>query len=71
MEIHSNLGVGSRVGGVAIIGITAGVRRHYRCPKCDVVLMGTRSQFGSDSLGVRRGVDGNPLVCGNCGARLG
>jgi hypothetical protein len=58
------------VGGAATIGIVAGVRRHYRCPKCDAIPMSTRTQLGPASFGIRRDVDANPSVCRNCGARL-
>lgn len=57
------------LGGAAIIGITVGIRRHYRCPRCDTVPMGTWIQLGP-LAGVRRDVDMNPSVCPKCGARL-
>lgn len=57
-------------GGAAIIGITVGVRRHYRCPKCDAIPMSTWTQLGPGSFGVRRDVEVNPSLCRNCGARL-
>jgi hypothetical protein len=56
--------------GAATIGIVVGVRRHWRCPKCDVIPMGTWSQLGLGSFGIRRDVDTSPSVCANCGARL-
>jgi hypothetical protein len=64
------LGLASFVlGGAAIIGVVFGVRRHYRCPRCDTIPMTTRAQFGP-LFGIRRDVEMNPSVCSNCGARL-
>jgi hypothetical protein len=57
------------LGGAAVIGIVVGVRRHYRCPKCDKIPMTTRAQLGP-VFGVRRDVDMNPSLCSNCAARL-
>jgi hypothetical protein len=56
--------------GAAAIGITVGLRRHYRCPKCNAVPMGTWNSLGPDTLGLNRGVALNPSVCGSCGAPL-
>jgi len=56
--------------GTGIIGATYAVRRHYRCPKCNEVPMGTWSIFGPASFGIRRGVNLNPTQCPNCGAML-
>ena len=58
------------VGGAATIGIIVGVRRHYRCPKCDAIPMSTWGQLGPGSFGTRRGVAANPSICRKCGARL-
>ena len=55
--------------GVAGIGIVVGVRRHYRCPKCNTIPMTTWAQFGP-AFGIRRDVAINPSVCPKCGARL-
>src|ERR1051326_7009269 len=56
--------------GAAVIGITVGVRRHYRCPKCNAVPTGTWSTVGLGSFGLNRGVAINPCLCPNCGAPL-
>lgn len=64
------LGLASLVlGGAAVIGIVFGVRRHYRCPRCDMIPMTTWAQFGP-VFGIRRDVEMNPSMCSNCGARL-
>ena len=55
---------------VAGIAITVAVRRHYRCPKCNEIPMGTWANFGPGSFGVNRGLDLFPVTCPNCGARL-
>lgn len=57
------------LGGVAGIGIVFGVRRHYRCPKCNTIPMTTWAQFGP-AFGIRRDVAIKPSVCPKCGARL-
>jgi hypothetical protein len=56
--------------GAAVIGITVGVRRHYRCPKCNAVPTGTWSTLGPGSFVLNRGVAINPSVCPSCGAPL-
>jgi hypothetical protein len=56
--------------GVAGIAIVFALRRHYRCPKCNEIPMGTWTNFGPSSFGVNRGVDLFPITCPNCGARL-
>jgi hypothetical protein len=58
------------LGGAAVIGIVVGVRRHYRCPKCEAVPMAIWAQLGPGSFGSRRDLDVNPSACTNCGARL-
>jgi hypothetical protein len=55
---------------VAGIAITFAVRRHYRCPKCNEIPMGTWANFGPGSFGVNRGLNLFPVTCPNCGARL-
>jgi hypothetical protein len=57
------------LGGAATIGIVIGVRRHYRCPRCNTVPMTTWAQFGP-VFGIRRDVEMNPSLCSKCGARL-
>jgi len=57
------------LGGAAGIGVVFGVRRHYRCPRCDTIPMTTRTQLGP-VFGIRRDVALSPSVCSNCGARL-
>jgi hypothetical protein len=65
------LGLGSFIAaGAAIIGIAVGVRRHYRCPKCNAVPIGTWSTLGPGSFGLNRGIAINPSVCPSCGAAL-
>jgi hypothetical protein len=56
--------------GVAGIAIIFAVQRHYRCPKCDEIPMGTWANFGPSSFGVNRGLALFPATCPNCGARL-
>lgn len=56
--------------GAAAIGITVGLRRHYRCPECNAVPMGSWNSLGPDTLGLNRGVALNPSVCGSCDAPL-
>jgi hypothetical protein len=58
------------VSGVAIIGINLGLRRHYRCPRCDAIPTGSWPNFGSGSVGRSWGIALFPSVCPNCGARL-
>ena len=58
------------VAGGALIAIIFAVRRHYRCPKCGEVPMGTWVDSGPSSFGVNRGVDLFPANCPHCGARL-
>jgi hypothetical protein len=58
------------VAGGALIAIIFAVRRHYRCPKCGEVPMGTWVDSGPSSFRVNRGVDLFPANCPNCGARL-
>jgi|SRR3569833_1330489 len=55
---------------VAVIGITVGVRRRYRCPKCNAVPTGTWSTLGPGSFGLNRGVAINPSLCPSCRAPL-
>jgi hypothetical protein len=52
------------------IGILVGIRRHYRCPQCDQIPMGSSTALGPSSFGVRWGVDIFPTVCPTCGAKL-
>jgi len=56
--------------GAATIGVTYGVRRHYRCPKCNEIPMGSWSSLGPGSFGIRFGVNMNPVQCPSCGAQL-
>jgi hypothetical protein len=56
--------------GIAAVGITLGVRRHYRCPRCETIPMGSWSQSGPTSYTWQSGVSLLPSVCRNCGARL-
>jgi hypothetical protein len=56
--------------GAAVIGITVGVRRHYRCPKCNAVPTDTWSALGPGSFALNKGVAINPTVCPSCGAPL-
>ena len=70
-EGEFNLGLVSLViAGVSGIAIVFAVRRHYRCPKCSEIPMGTWTILGPSSFGVNRGVDLFPPNCPNCGARL-
>ena len=57
--------------GAAIVGIVVGVNRHYRCPNCEKVPVGSWNLLGPGSFGRKSGVDLGPSVCPNCGARLG
>jgi len=52
------------------IGITLGTRRHYRCPRCDEIPMGSWTRLGPGSFGASSGVELFPSVCPNCGAKL-
>jgi uncharacterized membrane protein len=47
------------VAGIGLIGVTVGVRRFYRCPKCESV-----------PLTWGRGLELLPDVCRQCGAKL-
>lgn len=58
------------VAGAAAIGSTVGLRRHYRCPKCNAMPMNTRNSLVPNTLGLNRGVFLNPSVCGSCDAPL-
>jgi len=52
------------------LGITVGTRRHYRCPRCDEMPMGSWTSLGPTSFGRKSGVEIFPSVCRNCGAKL-
>jgi hypothetical protein len=52
------------------IAITMGIQRHYRCPKCETVPMGSWTTFGPGGIGKNWGVEFNPSICRKCGARL-
>jgi hypothetical protein len=56
--------------GVSVVAIVLAVRRHYRCPKCNAVPMGSWTTFGSGGVSWNRGVDLNPTACPKCGAKL-
>jgi hypothetical protein len=58
------------IAGAAVIGITVGTRRHYRCPKCEEIPIGSWSSFGPSSISWQSGVELFPSVCRNCGAQL-
>jgi hypothetical protein len=59
------------VRGGSMIAITYAVKRHYRCPKCDAIPMGSGSNLGPGAFGRQwGGVALNPSVCPSCGARL-
>jgi hypothetical protein len=53
-----------------VVGITIGTRRHYRCPRCEEIPMGSWTRLGRSSFGVSSGVELFPSVCRNCGAKL-
>jgi hypothetical protein len=55
---------------IAVGGMTVGIRRHYRCPRCEEIPMGSGANLGPSSFGWRSGVALLPSVCPNCGARL-
>jgi glycerol uptake facilitator-like aquaporin len=54
----------------ALIAIIIAVRRHYRCPKCGEVPMGSWVNSGAGYFGVNRGLALFPATCPNCEARL-
>jgi hypothetical protein len=56
--------------GAAVIAITYAIKRHYRCPKCEAIPMGSWTMLGPSSYGISSGVALNPSVCRKCGARL-
>jgi hypothetical protein len=56
--------------GAAVVGITFGTRRHYRCPKCETIPMGSWASFGPTSFSLKSGIDLFPSVCRQCGAKL-
>jgi hypothetical protein len=51
-------------------GIIFGVRRHYRCPRCEEIPMGSWTNLGPTSYGRQSGVELFPSVCRSCRARL-
>jgi len=55
---------------LSIVAITAAVRRHYRCPRCEALPWVSSALRGPTSYGIRRGIAFNPRVCANCGAHL-
>jgi hypothetical protein len=55
------------IGGGAII---FGIRRHYRCPRCEEIPMGSWTNLGPTTFGPQSGVELFPSVCRSCGARL-
>jgi len=56
--------------GVGVVGTIKATQRHYRCPKCEEVPMGSWTVLGPTFFGRKSGLDLSPLVCPNCGARL-
>lgn len=54
----------------ATIAIAMAVQRHYRCPKCETVPMGSAPRVGSLSLPERWSVELNPASCPKCRAKL-
>jgi ABC-type Fe3+ transport system permease subunit len=70
-ESEFTLGLVSLViAGVAGVAITFAVRRHYRCPKCNEIPMGTWTNVGDSSFGVKRALALFPAACPSCGAQL-
>jgi hypothetical protein len=62
--------VSSVVLGIGVVGTVIGTQRHYRCPKCEEVPMGSWNTFGPNLFSRQSGVEVFPTVCPNCGARL-
>jgi hypothetical protein len=56
--------------GIGVVGTVVGIQRHYRCPKCEEVPMGSWNTFGPNLFGRQSGVALFPTLCPNCGARL-
>jgi DNA-directed RNA polymerase subunit RPC12/RpoP len=56
--------------GLSIAVISFAIQRHYRCPRCNEVPMGSWTSFGPGGFGWSKGVAMRPTVCPNCGARL-
>ena len=56
--------------GVSVAAIARAVQRHYRCPNCEAVPLGSWSAFGRASFSTSWGVALNPSVCSKCGAKL-
>jgi hypothetical protein len=54
----------------SIIAITLAVRRHYRCPRCEAIPIGSSTSLGPGNLGTKWGVALTPDVCFKCGAKL-
>lgn len=54
----------------ATIAIVMAVQRHYRCPKCETVPMGSSTTFGPVTLPKSWGVELNPSTCPKCRVRL-
>ena len=54
----------------ATIAIVMAVQRHYRCPKCETVPMGSWTTFALADVSKRLAVEFNPSSCPKCSARL-
>lgn len=52
------------------IAIILGVRRHYRCPRCNEIPMGSWTDLGPSKFSMSSGVEVYPTLCPNCGAKL-
>jgi hypothetical protein len=68
-QLNLNIGAASAMV-AATIAIVMAVQRHYRCPKCETVPMGSWTTFGLGDVGKRLGVEFNPSSCPKCRARL-
>lgn len=53
-----------------VVGTFVVTQRHYRCPKCEEIPMGSWTTFGPNLFGRQSGVSLLPSICPNCGARL-
>jgi hypothetical protein len=54
----------------ATIAIVMAIQRHYRCPKCETVPMGSWTTFALPDVCKRWAVEFNPSSCPKCSARL-
>lgn len=56
--------------GMGVVGTVIGTQRHYRCPKCEEIPVGSWNTVGPNLFRRGSGVELFPIVFSKCGARL-